>query len=507
MRTILAVASALLITAAPARAEPKPITGKLAKGNFTVVAIADSGKARAVVAKGKRFKLVPPAKKVTLHLRGADGVYAGPVVIARKGQDRVIVGVKAGAKLGILKVLKGYAKPKRKLAKKFVDRSRTARAKKGVPVGAGAFGRVKSKAGSLSGPGRDHDADGIPGAFDIDDDGDLVLDNFERNPSAKLFPAPGAPAPVLRSPSEFHVFSNLKLDLERSLNANAAAVTDAQIDQALESTQTLAVQVASGEEVELDCGGLGYCSAGGTGRSLEGARPFPDDFDSDSDGFGLLSVGPTGDFQLLTGAKGSEIGTGDAYVERIRNGSRESELPGVLNYAFSTTPALVSWSAGAASGTISYPASPGAPGSTGSPIVVGGTGDAIVTLTFWRPQRRPIAGEASEWVDIGLLKYSADVPNGPSGGGGAPGPGPGGCPSSTYTTADPNLSVTADGLVDSAADQPANPANTLTFSVNLTRCLAAAGQAWTTGQRLQVDIQARSEFGDNAAQKINFVRG
>jgi hypothetical protein len=499
--TALLAASALLVTAGSAEARPEPIEGKLPKGGFTVVALSGSGKARAVEARGKSFKIVPPANTVSLHLRGADGVYAGPVVVGKKGSGSAIVGVKAGARLGLLQVLKGYARPKRKLAKRFVDPSRKARARKGVPIGAGVFGRVKSKSKGVSGPGRDHDGDGIPGAFDVDDDGDLVLDNFERNPSAKLFEA----APVLRSASEFRVFSNLKLDLERSLNANASAVTDVQIDQVLQRTQTLAVQVASGDEVELDCGGLGYCSTGGTGRALERGRPFPDDFDSDSDGFGLLSVGRTGDFQLMTGARASEIGSGDAYVERIANGSRRTELPGVLNYAFSTTPALVSWSAGGASGTVSYPAAAGSPGTAGSPIVVGGRGDALVTLTFWRPQRKPIpsSGEGSDWIDIGLLRYTADVPNAPGGGGS----GPGNCAASTYTTSDPNLSVSADGVLDSATDQPASTTNTLTFSVDLEQCLAAAGQTWSTGQTLQVDIQARSEFGDNAAQKISFVRG
>ena len=53
---------------------------------------------------------------------------------------------------------------------------------------------------------------------------------------------------------------------------------------------------------------------------------------------------------------------------------------------------------------------------------------------------------------------------------------------------------------------PANPANTLTFSINLTRCLAAAAITWSSGQTLQVDIQARSSFGDNAAQKVSFRR-
>jgi hypothetical protein len=37
-------------------------------------------------------------------------------------------------------------------------------------------------------------------------------------------------------------------------------------------------------------------------------------------------------------------------------------------------------------------------------------------------------------------------------------------------------------LSDSAQDQPASPANTLTFSVDLTRCLAVNGLSWTPGQ-------------------------
>jgi hypothetical protein len=432
--------------------------------------------------------------------------------------------VKAGAKLGKVRVLKGYAKPQRALAKKFVDRSTTAKAKRGVPIGAGVFGRVRSKGDSAKGQGRDQDRDGLPGAFDVDDDGDLVLDNFERSgargvraaaeppplppgsaPPPGNMPPPGGGPPA--GSDRLSIFSNLKLTLQDSLNANAGAVTDAQIDAATAQAQTLAIQVASGDQVELDCGGLTYCSRGGTGAALEGNRAFPDDFDADGDGYGLLAKGPTGDFQLKTGAKSAQIGSGDAFVERIMSGGAETQVAGVLNYVFSTTPALMSWSAGGASGTVTYPVAPGAPGTRESPIVVPGAGDAIVTMTFWRPQRAAIpgSGEGAGWIDIGRLKYTADVPNGAGAPGSPPGPGPGNCPAATYSVTDPSLSVGADGVVDSAADRPADPANTLTFSVNLTQCLGAAG--WAPGQTLQVDIQARSEFGDNAAQLIIFQRG
>ena len=512
----IALGSALV---APAHAANKPITGKLSKTGYTVVALGANGKARVVKASGRAFRLIPPAGTVSLHLRDAKGVYAGPIVVGAKTPTKAIVGVKAGAALGTISVRTGYARPKAAISRRLLNPAWTARAKKGAPIGAGVFGRVRSAAKGPSGAGRDQDADGLPGAFDVDDDGDLVLDNFERRSGGSLRARAAADPPMNPPPmnpaaprpgaaSGFRIFSNFKLDLAQSLNANAAAVTDAQIDAAMASAQTLAIQVAPGS-VELDCGGLSYCSLGGTGTALEGARPFPAAFDGDGDGFGLLAAGPTGDFQLRTGAKAADIGSGDAFVQRITSDGAETQLPGILNYAFSTTPALTSWRSGDASGSITYPAAVGTPGTPGNAIPVAGAGDAIVSMTFWRPQRRPIAGsgEGGDWVDIGRLKYTADVPNAPQGTGAGPGPGPGNCPANSYSSMSSTLSAGGDGVVDGAGDQASSAANTLTFSVNLTQCLAKAGLGWAPGQVLQVDIQARSEFGDNAAQKISFVRG
>jgi hypothetical protein len=264
---------------------------------------------------------------------------------------------------------------------------------------------------------------------------------------------------------------------------------------------TLAIQVPTGDRVQLDCGGLVYCSPGGTGHVLGGA-PFPG---------GEITRGSTGDFQLQVGAKASQIGSGDAFIERVTIGSSETQLPGILNYMFSTTPALTTWGDGSgASGAIAYPASPGTAGGQQNPIALtpGADGHVVATLTFWRPQRKAIenSGEGSGWVDVGRLGYSADIPNGPSAGGpGAPGgAGRGRCDADAYATTDPNLSVGGDQVRDAQADRAADPANTLTFSVDLTRCLANGGATWNPGEVLGVDIQARSNYGDNAAQKIVF---
>lgn len=78
---------ALHAASATATAAPKRITGKLSKAGYSVIAVAASGEGEAVQAT-PRFKLRPPAKRVSLHLQTPDGVYAGPIV----------VGVKSGRK-------------------------------------------------------------------------------------------------------------------------------------------------------------------------------------------------------------------------------------------------------------------------------------------------------------------------------------------------------------------------------------------------------------------------
>ncbi len=499
------ILAALVLTGVAQAA--KPVTAKVSKPGYTLVALAPMGKATSARARGT-VRLATPSRTFTLHLIGANGSYAGPVVVAKKGK-KVVLGVRAGAKLGKIVVRKGYATLARPARKGMIDASRSASARKGVPLGAGVYGRVRAAAKGTAGAGLDQDRDGIPGTFDVDDDGDLVLDNFEAKaqPNRFAFSALAALADGPPQPGGSFLFSNFKLNLPESLNANAGGVTAEQVSQRVAQSATLAIAVPPGDSVELDCGGLSYCSTGGTGRAMAGGSPqsaprFPAEFDSDVDGLGTIAKGPTNDFQLLPGAPVEKIGSGDTFIYRITSGGVETQTPMSLNYVFSTTPALKAWSA-AGSGTVSYPANPMTSGGSANPIAVGT--DGKVTMTFWRPQREAIdgSGEGEGWVDIGRLRYTADVPNGP----GAPTPGPGNCRPSAYSTTDPALTLQGDALVDSAVDRAADPSNTLTFTVDLNDCLAARGIAWSSGQSLKVDIQARSEYGDNAAQGIFFRRG
>jgi hypothetical protein len=159
-----------------AEAKRPPIEGRVTSP-YTVVALSKDGRARFERAPG-RFEFVPPARTVTLHLVDGEGVYAGPVVVGGHGR-RAVMRVRAGARLGTLRVRDGWIATGRRVAKRRQGKGAAARARGGVPIGAGVMGHVRSRASGPGGPGRDRDRDGFPGRFDVDDDGDLVLDNRE----------------------------------------------------------------------------------------------------------------------------------------------------------------------------------------------------------------------------------------------------------------------------------------------------------------------------------------
>jgi hypothetical protein len=188
----------LLATAIPAEARNAAITGKLDHPSYTVVALASNGASRSVRA-GHHFKLVPPARVVTLQLLDANGGYRGPVIVGGRGKS-VIMGVRAGARLGRIRIHLDFATTLRKVSSKSLAKRHTAKARHGVPIGVGVGGLVLSSRRGPPGPGRDQDHDGIPGLFDADDNGDLVPDKKElavRPPARKRARSPakaGTPA-------------------------------------------------------------------------------------------------------------------------------------------------------------------------------------------------------------------------------------------------------------------------------------------------------------------------
>ncbi|MCB0319432.1 MAG: hypothetical protein KDD60_00820 [Bdellovibrionales bacterium] len=356
----------------------------------------------------------------------------------------------------------------------------------------------------------DADSDGMPDAFDSDTDSNGILNPFDTS--------------FVRLPRSFYVFSNLKVPLERTVNSNTGVTpTSDEVNTLLKDFMTLAMEVkadsGAGEESELDCGSLSYCSTGGTGKIAGTSTNFPDNVDSDSDGLGTMTKGSTGDLQLLTGAELADINNGDLFKQVVTDATA-----GVvsffqkLDFVFKSTPAIKSITVNPTSTSpapvtteMTYPITEGAPGTATNCIQVapGDDDDIQLEITAWRPQRRGFApiGETGDFYDIGKTEITIDIPNPPAESAVRT---PHNCGVSTYTESDDNLSTDSGELRDEAFDGIADPANVVVFTVNVTNCLAESADTLDVGESVSLDLQFRSvtsgDGSDNAAVRFCIER-
>ena len=523
-----------LLAHGTATAAPKPIRGNLSKPGYTLIALADSGKARVVRVRRSRFAVSPPTRWVTLQLRRPDGVYAGPVVVGREERGtRAVVGVRAGTKLGRVRVRRGYATVRKELGDDQVLRDAPVRARRGKPIGAGKFGRVRSRKVRNPLPG-DRDVDGVPDVLDVDVDGDRVLDAVDSL---------GKSGRAAQGPESFGFFSRLTLGIDQTANANATGLSGAQMDAALSAHSDLLLSVLPSESdpnyPELDCGGaiqdpprpigLAYCrphSAGGIG-TIHRYPPhsnevtFPDCCDLDGDGLGKLTAdtGPSGTpltaMTLHHNADSSEIKTGDVMIQHVLRNGVDTGFLAKLQYVFASSPAVMSYRGETGSTrTVEYPyTAKKDPDGTGpmpnlpAPFQVADGSDAgddvSVTLTFWRPQRSPVAawGESAQWIDIGRLRYETQVEYSGRR-----------CPQSAFSENDDTIALNTQefeglGFTDLTDDQPANRNNTFTYTLNLSQCLEPNGFSFEPGETRGFSFLAVNKTCcDNAQQGIWFER-
>jgi hypothetical protein len=534
----LASAFALVGASTPAATAAKPITGKLSKPGYTVFALMSNGRVTSArPEENGRFRLPTVARNLSLHLRGSDGGYAGPIVVrprraaggqksGRAKRGRVILGVKAGAELGRVEVRNGYAKASKRLPDDSIDRDRSARAKKGAPIGARTFGRVRSRPPRKA-PSDDPDLDGIPDVFDVDDDGDLRLDAQDRGSARRLSEDARRLSQVSPEYETFPLFTRLDLVGQSTVNANPRsasdprqpAFNDAEIAEALPRFGHFGMTILPGQDPELDCGGaiqdpprpegLIYCrphSAGGIGEvspadptTSQQFRPFPDCCDSgvpgDPDGNGNLTASgppvmgaPLGAMQLLHRASPDQIRPGDVLMQTVTRQATEIGFLSTLQVIFSTVPAVASYTDSLdddGNGTtheVSYPIPPSTSAVPARDSAADDDEDIEVELEYWRPQRRaePAWGEnAGDWIDVGRMGYIVQV-----GSSGAR------CPADAYTVEDPLGPApgepgdpTTTGFSDLSDDQVADPNRTFTFTLNLTRCFTANGIPFGPGDR------------------------
>lgn len=205
---------------------------------------------------------------------------------------------------------------------------------------------------------------------------------------------------------------------------------------------------------------------------------FPECCDLDNDGFGTLVPPPnpapnsgSGAMSLAHGATADQIKTGQQVIKRINDASgvELGAFTTTLQYVFATVPALASYHDTAnptpTAATLSYPYPEVA---VEFPVASGPDGDVVVTLTFWRPQRRriaadpePQAGESAVWMDIGSLNYSASFADGSR------------CPQNAFSEDDP---TTPDVEDDPNLTFPSGARNAPASRT----WLATGPQAWRT---------------------------
>lgn len=482
--------AATFLTLWPAAAQAAPITGN-AQPNMTVVALAKDGRSWSTVAgPSGRFAVVVPSGSVTLQLRDRAGRYAGPVVVAGSS-SKAILGVKAGASLGTLKLKKGAAFPAARVSSKAIDKRFSARAVKGVPTGAGRLGLggtpVKASSAQAGGtsdsplaqPGADPDADGLPNAVDVDDNGNKLVDAVD-------------PALAATAVSGFAQFTQIFLNATETTNIDADPGSQANIEARMRARLLLIVGRPIPADTTLDCGGLSWCSPGGTGHlkatgpTVTPGQPFPNGTNA------TMYLAPNGEFRLVPGAGPNEIRAGDTLIQKRADGT---QLAAALGFVFVTVPAIKTWSTGTGyNGSVSYPVAAGASGTPDNPVTVSpdAQGKRSLTIEFWRPQRYSIAGaEPSGFYDIGHLGYRANLPP-PTGA--APDNIDPSCPVSTLTPG-PGLSASTSAgagprgsLVDDSDDRPSDPTRTLTMTIDIDACAAARGITLTSGLVIPFDL-------------------
>jgi hypothetical protein len=533
------------MAAAPAAAALPAIRGSLPIG-YSVIALARDGRSvTAFAGAGGSFRIVPPARRVTLQLLTRGGQYGGPVVVGRRGRNRVIVGIRAGASLGRIRVGGGFGRTRRLLSLAR-DRGAFAFAKRGRPRGAGRSGRVRlwpslGAAGAQGSErlraarrGGDTDLDGVPDAFDVDDDGDLRLDNVDGRVAIS---AAGEDAQDPYQPSSLlnvglpETFLAEQLGFASgvagfALNEHAAPPTSADElrrlrNLALELRGLLVFPLPRGT-AELECWALFYCTPFGSGRDITRFQQFPNAFDPDRDGFGTMTdsrpfvpdrdgfgaieqidrpvfaFSPGADLRR-PGVPGG-IGNGDTFLEHFASGRPQ---PVSLGYVFDSVPAIKSYDAGSGTQEIRYPVPWGGPGAEGNPIRR--QAGSPLTLTVWRPQRRAIPGEAGcpvasrecdEAVDVGGLTYivagktNEQQPRRTFH-----------CPATAYSLppgAEQTASRTPTGVADLERDRATVVSeHTLTFTLDLDQCPFDQGTERGPADR-DVYVTAVSRFGDAA---------
>jgi hypothetical protein len=340
--------------------------------------------------------------------------------------------------------------------------------------------------------GGDADGDGLPNAFDVNDDGDALLDQADSNS-----PTPSAGANCQTSAS-FNIFTNFKntaTNLAGNLNAYGTGdslATDAKIATALTNTLSIVMQpitsVCGSSVIKSEFKGVGALPyAPAEYVDITGKSGGTGDYQW-TVGNGQISGNSVSGLAAYTFTAPNQISGQDVLIQRVSTADGNVyEFAGTMGFVFVTHPLPLRYSIDNGTSWSNFTFSGGA-ATYGTAQKIALANNTKLTVEFAVPQRLAFDGEGGSYWDLGNMTYSPDAPNAFGGGNG-----PGKCDSQAATDA------TADSAVAASA-------RVFQLGFTLGTCFSEKSKSWGTfGQELQggVDIQVvPSGGGGNSAQKL-----
>lgn len=363
----------------------------------------------------------------------------------------------------------------------------------------GQQGAVVNKDETLGG---DADDDGIPNAFDVNDDGDAVLDSADTSTPAPKVAADNGTTTC--SAVDFKIFTNYKATqggFAGTINAygtGAFQANKANIASTITKTMSMVfspiTQVCGSSVTRSFLKGVGvayaptdYVELGkscGTGdyQWIIGAGKM---CGTDTTGFSFGSPYTFGATDLPTGQ--------DTFSMKVETADGKSyEFTSSPGFVFVTHPMFIAYSNDGTNYTnIDYTKSTiGPDGARITEPTISVAQSQTLYLKVYRPQRLAMDGEAGEFYDLGGFKFTPAIPNG--------NPSVGKCDALTST----DTTMTSDTPIDTANP----PVIILQWAIGA-KCYGVPPKniAWAPGPS-DFDISVEpSGPGGNSAQKIRIT--
>lgn len=350
--------------------------------------------------------------------------------------------------------------------------------------------------------GGDADDDGIPNAFDVNDDGDAVLDSADTStPAPKVAADDGT---TTCGAVDFKIFTNYKATqggFAGTINAYGVGAFKAdKTNIASTITKTMSMVFSPITQV---------CGSAVTRSFLKGV----DVAYAPTDYAELTKTCGTGDYQWIIGAGkmcgfdasgysfgsaytfgATDLPTGqDTFSMKVETADGKSyEFTSSPGFVFVTHPMFIAYGTDGTNYTnIDYTKSTTGPdGARINEPVISVSKTQTLYLKVYRPQRLAMDGETGDFYDLGGFKFTPDIPNGS--------PSVGKCDALTST----DTLMTSDTPIDTANP----PVIILQWAIGA-KCYGVAPKniAWAPAAS-DFDIQVEpSGPGGNSAQKIRIT--